>query len=53
MAIIKMAGIAVPTSPDPQVCATVYWDTRTKDVYLLVNNMPAPPTDCNTNYGQS
>ncbi len=45
MAIVKMAGSAVPTSPDPNSAATVYWDTKSKDVYLLVNNMPAPPTD--------
>lgn len=45
MAVVKMAGSAVPTSPDRNSAATVYWDTKTKDVYLLVNNMPAPPTD--------
>ena len=40
MAIIKMAGESVPTSPAPSSIATVYWDTRTKDVFLLINNMP-------------
>ncbi len=40
MAVIKMP--AVPTSPAPQSATTVYWDTRTKDVYLLVNALPAP-----------
>ena len=40
MAIIKMAGDSVPTSPAPSSMATVYWDTRTKDVFLLINNMP-------------
>jgi len=45
MAIVKMAGSSVPASPDPNSAATVYWDTKSKDVYLLVNNMPAPPTD--------
>ncbi|MBC7851636.1 MAG: anti-sigma factor [Chitinophagaceae bacterium] len=45
MAIIKMAGNAVPTSPDPSSMATVYWDTRSKDVFILVNKMPAPATD--------
>ena len=45
MAVVKMAGSAVPTSPDRTSAATVYWDTKSKDVYLLVNNMPAPPSD--------
>ena len=40
MAIIKMAGDSVPSSPSPSSMATVYWDTRTKDVFLLINNMP-------------
>jgi anti-sigma-K factor RskA len=25
--------------------ATVYWDTKTKDVYLLANNLPKPNDD--------
>lgn len=25
--------------------ATVYWDSRSKDVYLLVNNLPKPSPD--------
>lgn len=45
MAVVRMAGRAVPTSPEPHSAATVYWDTKSKDVYLLVNNMPVPPTD--------
>lgn len=45
MAIIKMEGNAVATSPDPSSMATVYWDTRTKDVYLFVNKMPHPADD--------
>ena len=40
MAIIKMMGDSVPTSPAPSSMATIYWDTRTKDVFLLINNMP-------------
>lgn len=43
MAVVKMAG--VPTSPNPSSMATVYWDTKTKDVYLLVNSLPVPATD--------
>ena len=45
MTIIKMAGNAVPSSPDPTSMATVYWNMRTKDVYLFVNNMPTPSSD--------
>jgi anti-sigma-K factor RskA len=43
MAIIKMNSI--PASPSPNSLATVYWDTRNKDVYLLTNNLPATVTD--------
>jgi anti-sigma-K factor RskA len=43
MAVVKMPGL--PTSPDPASLATVYWDTRSKDVYLLVNSLPQPATD--------
>ena len=38
MAIVKMPG----THPFPSSLATVYWDTRSRDVYLLVNNLPKP-----------
>lgn len=40
MYIVKMPS--VPSSPDPTSATTVYWDTRTKDVYLAVNRLPAP-----------
>lgn len=40
MYIVKMP--AIPTSPDPLSATTVYWDTRTKDVYLAVNRLPTP-----------
>ena len=40
MAIVKMSG--VPKSPDPSSMATVYWDTKSKEVYLLVNQLPKP-----------
>jgi hypothetical protein len=43
MAVVKMPG--VPASPSPSSMATVYWDTRTKDVYLMVNNLPMPSAD--------
>jgi anti-sigma-K factor RskA len=40
MYIIKMP--AVEASPDPASATTVYWDTRTKDVYLAINRLPKP-----------
>ena len=45
MTVIKMPGTNVPTSPDSNSVATVYWNTRSKDVYLMVNNLPQPPSD--------
>ncbi len=38
MAVVKLPG--VPASPAPSSLATVYWNTSTKDVYLLVNQLP-------------
>jgi len=43
MAVVKMPS--VPTSPNPNSLTTVYWDTKSKDVYLLVNNLPQPISD--------
>jgi anti-sigma-K factor RskA len=40
MAIVKMPGS--PNSPAPSSMATVYWNTESKDVYLLVNQLPRP-----------
>jgi anti-sigma-K factor RskA len=40
MYIVKMP--AAPNSPDPSSATTVYWDTRTKDVYLAINKLPKP-----------
>jgi anti-sigma-K factor RskA len=40
MYIVKMP--AVPNAPDPASATTVYWDTRTKDVYLAINRLPKP-----------
>lgn len=41
---IKMASMkGMPASP--QSFATVYWDTTSQDVYLLINNMPKPASD--------
>lgn len=42
MAQVKMEAGALPASPAPDSKATVLWDTRTKDVYLMVNNLPQP-----------
>lgn len=51
------SSLQLLTSPDMQVVkmtavpgkegslATVYWSTKTKDVYLLQNNLPQAPTD--------
>lgn len=43
MYIVKMP--AVPSAPDPSVATTVYWDTRTKDVYLAINRLPKPESN--------
>lgn len=40
MYIVKMPAAA--SSPDPGSATTVYWDTRTKDVYLAINRLPNP-----------
>ena len=41
---IKMAAMGgLPASPAS--FATVYWDTASHDVWLLANNLPAPPSD--------
>lgn len=31
--------------PSPASFATVYWDSTSKDVYLMVNNLPKPASD--------
>lgn len=41
---VKMASLkGTPVSPASFV--TVYWDTTSKDVYLMVNNLPKPASD--------
>jgi anti-sigma-K factor RskA len=45
MTVVKMPGTNVPSSPDSNSVATVYWDNKSKDVYLMVNNLPPPPSD--------
>jgi len=39
MVVVKMLGV----EKHPGNRATVYWDKRSKDVYLMANNLPAPP----------
>ena len=41
---IKMAAMK-GMEPSPASFATVYWDTTSKDVYLLVNNLPKPASN--------
>lgn len=41
---MKMAAMK-GMDASPASYATVYWDTTSHDVFLLVNNMPMPPTD--------
>lgn len=45
MAVVKLPGTNVPTSPAPTSLATIYWNLSNKDVYLLVNRMPEPTSD--------
>lgn len=41
---IKMASLK-GTDVSPQSYTTVYWDTTSHDVYLMVNNLPLPASD--------
>ena len=43
MTEVKMP--ASPNSPAPSSMATVYWNTESKIVYLLINQLPKPGTD--------
>ena len=43
MAMVKM--VDAPNSPRPGNSTTVYWDMKSKDVYLLVNNLPKPAAE--------
>lgn len=45
MVKVDLQGKNVPTSPQPSSVVTVYWDTRTKDVYLGAINLPKPATN--------
>ena len=39
--MVKMQG----TPNAPKALTTVFWDSTNKDVYMFVNNLPAPATD--------
>jgi anti-sigma-K factor RskA len=41
---VKMAAMG-GLEVSPKSFATVYWDTSSHDVWLLANNLPAPPSD--------
>jgi anti-sigma-K factor RskA len=41
---VKMAAMG-GLEASPKSFATVYWDTASHDVWLLANNLPAPPSD--------
>lgn len=41
---IKMASLK-GTEVSPQSYTTIYWDTTSHDVYLMVNNLPAPASN--------
>jgi anti-sigma-K factor RskA len=41
---VKMASMK-GQEISPASYATVYWDTASQDVYLLINNMPKPPSE--------
>lgn len=38
-------AVLTGTQVSPQSYATVYWDTTSHDVYLLINNMPKPASN--------
>lgn len=41
---VKMASLK-GTTISPGSYVTVYWDTSSKDVYLMINNLPQPASD--------
>jgi anti-sigma-K factor RskA len=41
---IKMAALE-GTQNSPQSFVTVYWDSTSKDVFLMINNLPQPASD--------
>lgn len=45
MILVRMQGSLVATSPDSSSLATVFWDSKSKDVYLQIKKMPLPSSD--------
>jgi anti-sigma-K factor RskA len=45
MLVVKMPGSNVPTSPDSSSMAMVYYNTRSNQVYLVINRLPVPAPD--------
>lgn len=43
--MVKVMMPGLPTSPSPSSMATVYWNSESKDVYLLVTHLPKPLAD--------
>ena len=43
MTVVRMPG--APKSPAPSSLATIYWNTQSRDVYLLINKLPVPVPD--------
>src|SRR5450631_3288147 len=43
--MVKVMMPGLPTSPSPSSMATVYWNSESKDVYLLVTHLPKPVAD--------
>jgi anti-sigma-K factor RskA len=41
---VKMAAMQ-GTAHAPGAFATIYWDTASKDVYMMINNLPQPASD--------
>jgi anti-sigma-K factor RskA len=41
---VRMAALK-GTGASPNSYVTVYWDTTSKDAYLMINNLPAPASD--------
>ncbi|MGZ5246179.1 MAG: anti-sigma factor [Flavitalea sp.] len=42
---VKMEGTNVPTSPDASSLATVFYNKTSSEVFLVVNNLPAPQSN--------
>lgn len=43
--VVSLSGAAVPGNTDSSKLVTVFWNQDSKDVFLLVNNLPQPAAD--------